>query len=229
MSDFNSSLPVRTQANGDVAVKVVDGAIPAQQLTITAAGEAKVISSNLPTTVDTDYGAVGSSTIRSAAQVGNSTGAADFNNGATGAQTLRVAANMALGGQNVSVTNPVPVVLSSDPSGTEVNDYNTVAAVAASATSNHDYTVTAGKTLLLQQVEATASGKAKIEIQVETGVATDTFVTKYVSFNSTAFPDMSKQLKAPISVAAGVRVRVIRTNKDNQAQDLYSTIAGVEV
>lgn len=49
-----------------------------------------VLVSNLPTTVDTNYGTVGASTLRSAAQIGNSTGAAAFNAGTTTAQTLRV-------------------------------------------------------------------------------------------------------------------------------------------
>lgn len=39
---------------------------------------------------DTDYGVVGTDTLRTAAQIGNATGAADFNEGASGAQTLRV-------------------------------------------------------------------------------------------------------------------------------------------
>lgn len=39
---------------------------------------------------DTDYGVVGANTLRTAAQIGNATGAADFNDGNSGAQTLRV-------------------------------------------------------------------------------------------------------------------------------------------
>ena len=39
---------------------------------------------------DHNYGAVGANTLRTAAQIGNATGAADFNTGATTAQTLRV-------------------------------------------------------------------------------------------------------------------------------------------
>lgn len=39
---------------------------------------------------DTNYGAVGANTLRTAAQIGNATGAADFNDGNSGAQTLRV-------------------------------------------------------------------------------------------------------------------------------------------
>lgn len=184
---------------------------------------------NLPTTVDTNYGAVGANTIRVASQVGNATGAADYNNGTTGAQTLRVAANLAVGGANVSALNPIPVVFSSDPSGTEINDYNTVVAVAANGTSNHDYTVTVAKTFILTQIIASGSGKMKIEVQIETAAGSGTFNTKYVLFNSTANPNINEEFKSPIQVVAGARVRIIRTNKDNQAQDLYSTISGEEV
>lgn len=59
-----------------------------------SSGRIIVRNSELPATVDTNYGAVGASTIRTASQIGNATGAANFNAGATGAQTLRVAANL---------------------------------------------------------------------------------------------------------------------------------------
>lgn len=42
MSDFNSSLPVRTENNGDVAVKVVDGTLTSQALGVDAAGKVTV-------------------------------------------------------------------------------------------------------------------------------------------------------------------------------------------
>lgn len=185
--------------------------------------------SNLPTTVDTNYGSTSSSTLRTASQIGNSTGGADFNNGATSAQTLRVAANLSVAGANVSSTNPIPVAITADLTGVETNDYNTASAVAAAATSQHNYTVTAGKTLLLTQVEASGSGKMKIEIQVESGAATNVFATKFVQFNSTSETNMSIHMASPISVVAGARVRIIRTNRDLLSQDLYSTICGQEV
>lgn len=125
------------------------------------------------------------------------------------------------GSINVNVVDAVP--------GTTVNNYNTAAAVASSASSNHDYTVTAATTLNFNQVWAAASGKLKIEVQIETGVATGVFNTRFVGFNSTANPVVDLDIANPIPVAAGVRVRVIRTNLDNQAQDLYSTICGFEV
>lgn len=320
MADYNSSLPIRTETNGDVAVKIVDGTLTTRQLTVNADGslnitdnsgsltvdgtvelgatslaalesitvqnpagasavniqdggnsitvdgtvelgatslaalesitvqnaggasavniqdggnsitvDGSVSVSNLPATVDTNYGAVGASTLRGAAQIGNATGAADFNNGASGAQTLRVAANLAIAGANVSAANPIPVSISADAAGNEINDFNTVATLAAAGVSNHDYTVTAGKTLLLTQIESSGSGKMKIQVQIETAVASGIFNTRFTQFNSTAMSNMSIQLASPISVLAGVRVRVVRTNRDQQSQDVYSTICGQEV
>lgn len=357
MSDYDSSLPVRTEANGDVAVKVVDGTTPSQELsvdatgkvsaklsdgagtdltsqangsqqaldvginvagvqidprqiraltaadvvtadqgapnsaanawttkltdgtdiaTVTAAGELNVLAtaqpgvdigdvtinngagaaavniqdggniisiddaggsitvdgtvsaSNFPATVDTNYGTVGASTLRSASQIGNATGAASFNNGVTGAQTLRVAANLAVAGADVTNLNPVPVSISNLATGTHINDYKSASSIAAAGTDNHDYTVTALKTLMLGSVLSSGSGKAKMDVQVETGVATGVFTTYFTQFNSTSTPNMEVKLTDPISVAAGVRVRVVMTNRDNQSQDLYSTICGTE-
>jgi hypothetical protein len=127
-----------------------------------------------------------------------------------------------------SYTSSNPLYVSTVDGGTSVNDYNT-ATVAAGASSNHDYTVTALKTLRLKQIEGSGSGKMKIEVRVETGVATGIFNTRWVMFNSTATPNMSLHIDNQVSVAAGVRVRVIRTNRDNQSQDVYTTISGSEI
>jgi hypothetical protein len=207
--------------SGGSAVNIQDGG---NSITV----DGTVSASNFPSSVDTAYGAVGASTLRTAAEIGNATGAADFNNGATSAQTLRVAANLAVAGANVSDSNPVPVKIEDAP-GDHVNDFKDASAIAAAASDNHDYTVTALKTLHLNQIEASASGKAKMVLQVETGVGTGTFVSYFTQFNSTANPNMCIKLEDDILVAAGVRVRVVMTNKDNQAQDLYSTISGYEL
>jgi hypothetical protein len=155
MGDFNSSLPVRTQSNGDVVAFIADATTPTQLTAVDAHGSLAVllkdaagtaitsttvnsldrlnvylssegitgsavpfstqlvggsdgtnlhslltdstgrliiVSSNFPATVDTNWGAVGASTIRTAAEIGNAAGAADFNFGAASAQTLRTAA-----------------------------------------------------------------------------------------------------------------------------------------
>lgn len=340
MSDFNSSLPIRTEADGDVVVKVSDGTISSQHLTINADGSVNVTdnggsltvdgtvelgattlaalesitvqnpsgagavniqdggnsitvdavaldirhlafatdkvdasgstvaldaptlaalesitvqnpsgagavniqdggnsitvdgtvsASNFPSTVDTNYGAAGASTLRTASQIGNATGAADFNAGATSAQTLRTASNLYLAGTAVSGANPVPVTISSSTPGTAIQNYNTGVAIAASATSNHDYTVTAAKTLNLARIWASASGKLKIEVQYETAAGSGVFNTKFVGFNSTATPNIDITIISVFPQVTGAKIRVIRTNLDKQAEDVYSTIEGTEV
>lgn len=229
---FNTALPTLT--NGQQAALQVDssGRLIVNLGTSIPAGAnniGQVGVTNLPATVDTNYGTVGASTIRSAAQVGNATGAADFNNGATGAQTLRVAANLAVGGANVSGTNPVPVSLTGVLVGTSVNDYNTAAAVAANATSNHTYTITAGKTFNGKKIWASASGAMKIEVQISPDGST--YTTKWVGFNSAATPNITIDLDELVFLESGTgsTVRIIRTNVDKKAMDVYSTISGTEV
>lgn len=195
MSDYNSSLPVRTESAGDVAIKIVDATITTQQLGVLSTGEAKVSITQAIAAGTNNIGKV---------SIQDSTGA------------------------QITQANPLPVYMA-ESFGSVVNAYDTASAVAAGATSNHDYTVTALKTLHFNQVEASASGKLKIEVQVETGVASGVFVTQFVGFNSTATPNVSVKLNNHIDVLAGVRVRIIRTNLDKQAMDVYSTICGYEV
>lgn len=324
MSDYNSSLPVRTENAGDVIVRLGDATVPSQQLAVDSSGRITVkltdgagtaitsqanggqqaldvginvagvqvdprairalTSADTVTVVATDLDIRDLSHTQDSVKVGDGTDFLAINadgslnitdNGGsltvdatdldirdlafatdkvdasgsavTVSNTVAVSAtdldirDLTAASDSVSAwikdatgtafsaTNPLPVSITADNAGTEVNNYNTASAVAAGATSNHDYTVTAGKTLLLTQIEASGSGKMKIEVQVESGVASGTFASKFVQFNSTATPNMHIELKSPISVAAGVRVRVIRTNRDNQAQDVYSTISGQEV
>lgn len=207
---------------GASAVNIQDGG---NSITV----DGTVSASNFPATADTNFGTVGASTIRTAAEIGNATGAADFNAGATGAQTLRTASNLYLSGTAVSGLNPIPVTVTSVVAGTSIQNYNTSAALAAAASSNHDYTVTALKTLELARIWASASGKLKIEVQYETAAASGVFNTKFVGFNSTANPNIDITVVSAFGQVAGARIRVIRTNLDKQAEDVYSTIEGTEV
>jgi hypothetical protein len=124
-------------------------------------------------------------------------------------------------GTAFSTSNPLPVVISNTVPGTEILDYKTAAAVAAGSSDTHTYTVTALKTLSLQQIVASASGKIKVEIKLAGS-------TKIVLFNSTSEPNVSYTFFAPQAVAAGVAVAVVITNLDKSAMDVYSTIEGVE-
>lgn len=101
--------------------------------------------------------------------------------------------------------------------GTSVADYNTSASLASGASNTHTYTSTGN--FYLEQILASASGKMKIVVAVNG-------VTRFVQFNSTANPNMMVSLEQPILATNGQTVTIARTNNDNQAQDVYSTIVG---
>lgn len=257
MADQNTGLPIRTEADGvdeRVHVKIVDGTSPAvNQVRVDSDNNLHAeMHGDDPAGVDrvlrlSEIGALTPDGVYDASdntKPGNVGLIASQRNAAPDdtTQTERLTSVTDSGGtkrlldvsihdeagEPFSASNPLPVTVV-DSEGDEVNNYNTAAAVAAAASSNHDYTVTAATTLKLSQIWAAASGKMKIEVQIETGVATGVFTTRFVGFNSTANTNILIPVNENISVAAGVRVRVIRTNKDNQAQDLYSTISGHEI
>lgn len=235
---YNSTLPTLTtgqqaaiQVDSSGRLLVVTTSTDDHNYGLVGAGTLRTAAQigNATGAADFNFGTVGAQTLRAAAQIGNATGAASFNAGATSAQTLRVAANLYDStGTPFSPTNPLPVTIDT-AAGTTIDDYKDASAIAAAASDNHDYTVTAGKTLYLSQIYSSASGKAKMLVAVETGVGTGTFTTKFVQFNSTAETNMVISLEDAIPVAAGVRVRCTMTNRDLLSQDLYSTICGHEV
>lgn len=124
-----------------------------------------------------------------------------------------------------SLTNPIFVQLTDSVITGEVNDYNTGAAVAAAGTSNHDYTVTA--TMKLKSVICASSGKGKFTLQVGPVAS---LVTKGVQLTTPTDPNCVFTFDPPIeipSTSTGT-VRVVRLNRENQAQDVYSTIIGLD-
>jgi len=253
-TDYKSGLPVRTESDGAderLHVKIVDGTNPAvNQMTVDSDQNAHAeMHGNDPLGVDrvvrtSELGALTPDGVYDASdntKPGNSGLIASVRDASPSdtTQTQRVTAvtnstkrllDVSMHDENgdaFSASNPLPVT-SVDSEGDEVNDYVT-ATVAKDATSDHDYTVTVAKTLKLSQIWASASGKMKIEVKVETAVASGTFLTKFVGFNSTANTNVNIDIKENIAVAAGVRVRITKTNLDNQPQDLYSTISGHEI
>lgn len=128
-----------------------------------------------------------------------------------------------------TMANSAPVVLASDQSAipvtftptvtVELPQYNTAASLAANASSTQTYSP--GATVSLDGVDASASGQMKIEIQWGT---TGAEATKAVFFTSKGDLSKSWRLPNPVSITNTMSVKVIRTNMDNQAQDVYSTI-----
>lgn len=312
MSDFASSLPIRTESNGDAAVKLVDGTITSRVLTINADGSLNITDNSGSLTVDgtvelgaTTLAALESITVQNGAGAsavniqdgGNSltvdavnldirdlafatdkvdvTGsdvtatvsatdldirdldAAQDNVAISdGSDTLEINADGSLNAvvtatdldiRNLShsqdsvkigdgtdflavnTDGSINVVVSSDIAGAELCAYNTSAALAGGASVNFDYTVTAATTLLIDQAFTSGSGKIKTELKVETAVASGTYNTKFVGFNSTANPNIDMDVNRLLKQVAGAKVRVTITNRDNQAQDVYSTLSGTEI
>lgn len=229
MADFDSSLPVRTQTAGDVIAKICDATTNTQQLAIDATGR-PTVNQGAPNTASNGW----------PVKPTDGTNSQSFTASGEAKVDLTVVSGSAITLGQKTMANSFPVVISSDQTAVPVvivdstgsgmvNDYKSASAVAAGASDDHDYVVTALKTLTLKGVKCAASGKARFNVQVETGVGTGIFNSYYNLFVSTAEGNALLELSEPMSVAAGVTVRVHATNRDLTAQDLYSTIEGSEV
>jgi len=261
MADYDSSLPVRSEADGTderVHVKIVDESTPSQMATVDTDKNLHIEAhGNDPSAVDrilrlSELGAVnpdgdydGTNNTKPAS-IGlivhdrTATPADTDQNfrvtGVTGTDPdathhcMDVSLHDELGNQ-YDADNPLPVTFE-ESEGTEVIDYDTGSAVAKDAISNHDYSVADATAFFLKKVWASASGKLKIEVQIGDGEASEVFSTIFVGFNSTANPNIEIDLDGvPYEIADGgvntTTVRIIRTNLDNQSQDVYSTILGI--
>lgn len=155
----------------------------------------------------------------------------DFNNPANGAtvdadQDLHVKAKIRDNNGDAfgTETNPIFVVGTDNPN-PEVHDYDKAVAVAADASAAHTYSPT--NNVKIKSLHLSASGLAKFEIAFGTTAGE---VETYVYFNSVSQPSAEYTFPAPISLAGGVDSIVItKTNLENKAQDLYSTINGEEI
>lgn len=253
MSDYASGLPIRTEADGAderLHAKIVDGTTPSQRATVDVDGNVHIevhgnnpggsdevlLLSELGAVVpDGVYHATNNSNPGNVGVVVHTRGAtpadADQIIRATGISTSTVhAMDIALhdeDGVPFSEANPLPVYQSPSP-GDPIHNYDTSSAIAANASDNHDYIVSASRTLYLTEIWAAASGKLKIELREETSAGSGVFNSIAVGFNSTSNPNISLRFAVPLEVETGKILRIVRTNLDNQAQDVYSTIVGSE-
>jgi hypothetical protein len=113
--------------------------------------------------------------------------------------------------------------------GDEIHDYDAAPEVdKAGGTAEHIYTVSAGKLMNFEQVIFAGAGRLKIDIQVETALASDVYETIATGMSSTSKLSDSIDFKRAFNVGAGVRIKILKTNLDNQDFDIYTTIVGVE-
>lgn len=251
--DYKSSLPIRTEADADskVHVKICDESTPAQQMTVDTDKNAHVeIHANKPG---------GADVVAAASELGflNTDGVYDVTNNTLPASTGLVAAVRAASpglsdqtekltavanstvhaldvalhdaaGAAFSSSNPMYVSVS-DQVGTQVLSENLDTNTAAAGTTNHDYTVTLLKTLHLQQVIVSAAVRSKFYLQIETGVGTGLFTNILPMYITTSEGFHEIKFASPLIVAAGVKVRIAKTNNDKSASDLNSVMIGYEV
>ena len=242
MADYDSSLPARTESAGDIDVFISDATTSTQKLKVNADGS---IDTNFATgskiivtdgTDDLEVNADGSINVKqdklafatdtvdvSGSDVTATVSATDLDIRDLSASTDSVQANLFdEAGVAYSQANPLPVELTQDQSGDEIVDFNTSAAVAKDASVNHDYSVSAGKTFLGEEAWVSGSGKLKAELLVNGAI-------KWVGFNSTANPNIRIPLEKIMKANATEVIRFTITNRDKQAQDVYSTLTGLEI
>lgn len=220
MADYDSSLPIRTESAGDVDVFISDSATPTQKLKVNADGS-----------IDTNFAA------GSQIEITDGTDTLEVNadgsiNAVVTATDLDVR-DLSASQDNVAISDgtdtlavnsdgSINVKIDADQAGDEIVDFQTSASIAKDASVNHDYTVSAGKTFIGEEAWVSGSGKLKVELLVNGS-------TNWVGFNSTANPNIRIPLERMAKASAAQVVRFTITNRDNQAQDLYSTLTGVEV
>lgn len=230
MTDFDSSLPIKTENAGDVGASIVDAATPSQSLAVDANGAIKAVAygnngtADVVLPIDPTSGGLKVDIIDpQPVQVDID----QFINGHL-ATPATDKANVIAGydGANyrflsVDASGNLNVNTGAVASGTTIHVFDTSADVAKNATFAITYTVTAGKTLKLKGYGASASGKIKAELKVGSNV-------EDVKFTSTSNPNADGIFQQPISVAAGTVVTLTITNRDS-SQDVYGYINGEEV
>lgn len=252
-TDYKSGLPIRSEADGvdeRVHVKIVDGTSPASnQMSVDSDKNAHVeMHGDDPSGSDTvirtsELGAItpdGVYDINNNTEPGNlavilherattpdKTSQVFRPTGVQGSVDDTVhAMDISLhdeDGNPYSETNPLPVSIS-DAEGTEFNDYNeSPVDVAKDASDTHTYTAAAE--IKFTQVVFSCSGRANALVEVDpTNSGSWTKVFKL--FVTTSDGNAILTLREPILISAGGKVRVTRTNRDNQPLTLYSTISG---
>ena len=175
MSDFDSSLPIRTESNGDIATKLVDGINPLLEAEVDALKD------------------------------------------------LHTRAKLADGSGNDfgTIPNPINVAITNNVLGDGIVDKNEAIDLASDASATHAYSISAAKTGRLLAIHVSGSGKLKVEVKYgPTGLT----ISKYIDFNSTSNPKIEWVIRSEVLLNATDDIEVIVTNRDNQAQSIYSTI-----
>lgn len=282
MSDYDSSLPIRTEEDGDVVVNISDSTTPANKLAIEADGSINTNASfaagakvgitdgtddlainadgsinSVVTATDLDIRDLAFATDKvdvsgsdvtatvsatdldirdlSAAQdnvaisdgvetlainvdgsINSVVSATDLDIRDLDAASDSVAAHLLdEAGLAFTSSNPLPVEFFE--SKTESFDFHQGIAIAKDAITTHTFAAPAD--FKLKDVFVSGSGKLRAELRIGASIVA-------VGFNSTPNPQVTWKFQEGLN-ASSVNVIVEIENKDNQPQDLYSTIVGL--
>lgn len=206
MSDFNSQLPVRA-----VATQFTTEVADSTGATINPAKEDGHLA-----TIDTTTAEIATDTDKLDVNLSTRLADATF----TGRINTQGQKTMAGSTPVVIASDQTPILVTLDGDQVvELPQYNTAAAIAANASSTQTYSP--GSTVNLDAIEASASGQMKVEVQWGT---TGSETTKFVFFTSKGNLVGMVSLPNNVQITNTMSIKVIRTNLDNQAMDVYSTI-----
>lgn len=128
-----------------------------------------------------------------------------------------------------SETNPIYVHnVDTVVSGVEVHDFNTAVDVGSGSTSNHDYSVV-NNTFLLKSIIASGSGNVKFEVQVGPIASLSTVAVGFLNGRQGDTKQIIFDPPIEVPVTGTGTVRVVRTNRQGIATDVYSTIIGSDI
>jgi len=218
IGDGTETLAINT--DGSVLSQITDGT---NALSITASGEITVVQASgneIQVTDGTETLLVNTDGSVSA-QLTDGTDALDINSDGSlttqisdGTDTLAVNAD---GSINV-VTDATP--------GTDVHVYGTTAAGVPGTPNSVIDRVQSGAALYIKSIQASCSGKFKVELKTGTdGSETN----KAVAFGSTSSGFVQIDFPTPIEVADGDSTLLVVTNNDKSNADVYGFVNGYEV
>jgi hypothetical protein len=134
--------------------------------------------------------------------------------------SIQVSANSSVN----SVSNPIFVALGSGPITGEVHAYDATS-VGANTSGNQDYTVVTA--MLVKSIKCASSGAAKFDLL--TGPV-GSLVSKWTGLipkqGGTCDVTFDPPIEVPVTSTG--TVRVVRSNRESQAQSLYTTIVGID-
>lgn len=134
--------------------------------------------------------------------------------------SIQVSANSSVN----SASNPIFVSMGSGPITGEIHAYDATS-VGANTTGNQDYTVVTA--MLVKSIKCASSGAAKFDLL--TGPLAS-LVNKWTGLIPKQGGTIDVTFDPPIEVpvTSTGTVRVVRSNRENQAQSLYTTIVGID-